>query len=66
MATFGALTWSPINGALRVQKRHVWDSDERGHYNYVLQQQWQCNETDETRWDDVPVVDENENQADYD
>ena len=41
-------------------KRYIWDSDERGHYIYVLQ----IREPDDD-WRDVPVVNEDEQGADY-
>jgi hypothetical protein len=46
---------------LRVQKRYVWDGDQRGHFIYVLQRR-----KFDGHWEDIPVVDENEKPADYD
>lgn len=48
---------------LRVMKR--WVGGQGGHYVYVLQQEVQDERKGYYNWYDVPLVDEDENDAEY-
>ena len=59
------VTYWQATTELRVQRRYQYLSDQTGRYQYVVQQCWRSSEGI-TEWRDLPVVDENGNEADYD